>query len=120
MYEKYLHLYDDECAEAKAHQKRLIDGMFKRSYPHLVDDMIRVIQSDIRRGQDASAKDLETMFHNAGVVSGGTLSLVPSAIVDAVTLLREGKYHGYVSKLIETLGTDEFEKQYMDPHWTGD
>jgi len=114
-FDRYLKVYKDDCAEAKAFRKTLREGLKKRSYPHLVDDAIRTIQSDIRRGQDATGKDLETMFHNIGVLSGDVV-LLPDAVVDAVKILREGKHHGMVEQMIHEGRYDELH----DPHWTGD
>lgn len=114
-FSRYLKVYKDDCAEAKAFRKTLREGLKKRSYPHLVDDAIRLIQSDIRRGQDATPENLEIMFHNIGVLSGNAL-LLPDAVVDAVKILRDGKSHGMVEQMIRDGRYDELH----DPHWTGD
>jgi hypothetical protein len=113
--DRYLAVFEDDCKEAKSFRKVLRTGLKKRSYPHLVDDAIRLIQNDISRGQDATPENLEIMLHNIGVLSGGTVML-PDAVIDAVKILREGKYRGMVEQMIHEGRYDELH----DPHWTGD
>lgn len=118
VYQRYIDLDGDDIPEAKEFRTTLKNGIKKRSYPHLVDEAIKVIKLDIKRGQDASDEELRTMFHNVGVLSCAGVLLVPDAIADAVALLREGDYNGFVEKLMKT---GEWERGgYADPHWTGD